>query len=173
MTIIIADSLIMKISKIEIVVNISTQKLHYLLNGKQKKEYSISTASKGIGNKAGSYKTPLGKHSICEKIGKGAKFGTIFKGKNKTKEIALIDPDELNARDDFITTRIMCLEGLEKGINRGKDINTKQRCIWIHGTQNERFIGKPASHGCIRMMNSDIIELFKMVHVGTIVTIEK
>lgn len=157
--------------KKKILVKISEQKLYLMINETVKKEYPISTAQAGIGNKVGSYKTPLGKHKISRRVGKGVELGTIFEGRKPTKEIAVIDPEERNVRDDLVTTRILCLEGLEKGKNKGKGIDTKHRYIWIHGTPDEKAIGTPASKGCIRMKNVDIIELFNSVRKGTSVEI--
>ena len=135
-------------------------------------EYSISTSRFGIGNKVGSCKTPLGLHKICEKIGKGAPVGSIFKARKNTGEIAKLDSENPYG-DDLITTRIIRLNGLQDGVNKGDGIDSYKRYIWIHGTAEENRIGKPASHGCIRMRNDDIVELFDNVRVGTEVEIIK
>ncbi len=163
----------MEKDKIYILINISEQKLTYFVDEEPKIQYSISTAKNGIGNKENSYKTPLGKHIICEKIGTDVKLATIFKWKYPTKQIAEINPKNTDNSDDLITTRIMCLEGLEIGINKGGGIDSKHRNIWIHGTQDEKSIGTSASHGCIRMKNDDIVELYNLVCVGTKVIINE
>jgi len=154
-----------------IVVSISKQKL-YLIKGKRIiKRYPVSTSKYGIGNKQGSYKTPLGLHRIVGKIGKNARIGEVFKSRRRTKKIAKFNRERV--KQDLITTRILRLKGLEKGINKGEDIDSYKRCIYIHGTPQENLIGKPASHGCVRMKNRDIIELFNLLKRGTLVYIHK
>ena len=130
---------------------------------------TISTSKYGAGNKAGSNKTPLGLHRIVSKIGRNACIGTIFKRRRNTGKIVRFS----NYSGDLITTRILRLEGLERGVNKGKGIDSFRRCIYIHGTPEEKFIGKPASHGCIRMKNRDIIHLFEIIKRGTRVLISK
>jgi len=156
-------------SRIEI--DISEQKLHLFCDysdHQEKKIYSISTSKYGIGNKAGSDKTPLGLHYIENKIGEGAPKGMIFKARRATGQIA-----EMNVpgAGDLVTTRIMWLKGLEPGMNSGQGIDSYQRYIYIHGTAEENKIGQPASHGCVRMYNRDVIDLFKRVGEGTEVLI--
>ncbi|MDD4202203.1 MAG: L,D-transpeptidase [Candidatus Omnitrophica bacterium] len=155
--------------KILVTVNISKQKLLLYSDKKRIKEYKVSTSKVGIGNKYGTNKTPLGKHIISNKIGRVAKCGAIFKKRRNTGRIAKINKDT----GDLITSRILRLKGLEKGVNKGKNIDTFKRCVYIHGTPEERLIGKPASHGCIRMKNRDIIDLFKRVKKGVMVNIKK
>ena len=157
----------MKKPNYNIVINISQQKLYLVFNSKTIKKYKISTSKFGIGNKNGSNKTPTGLHSISSKIGQNASYGSIFKQRRNTKKIAAINKTTY----DLITSRILRLRGLQKGINKGKGINSFKRCIYIHGTSEERSIGKPTSHGCIRMKNRDIIDLFKKVRKGTLVRI--
>lgn len=151
-----------------IVVSISKQKLYFLKGEKIIQRYPVSTSKYGTGNKEGSNKTPLGVHCISNKIGKNAEIGSIFKSCRNTRKIAEVDID---SERDLITTRILKLRGLEKGINKGKGIDSYERCIYIHGTAEEHLIGRPASHGCIRMRNRDIIELFALVPGGTLVKI--
>lgn len=158
----------------KITVDISDQQLYLYCSyadGKEEvKTYSVSTSKYGIGNKAGSDKTPLGQHIIKRKIGDGAPEGTIFKARQNTGKIA-----EMNAPDvgDLVTTRIMWLSGLEPGKNSGSGIDSHKRYIYIHGTAEEEKIGTPASHGCVRMYNSDAIDLFERVNEGTPVNIEE
>ena len=153
----------------DIRVYISTQELHLFSGKKQRKIYPISTSKYGIGNATDSNKTPLGLHNISNKIGDDAAIGAIFKAGKDIGKQANINGD--NADEDLITTRIMILTGLEEGINKGKNIDSYERGIWMHGTPEENMIGKPASHGCIRMKNEDICELFEFVKVGTQVRI--
>ena len=115
--------------------------------------------------------TPLGLHKIKEKYGNetplnGRLIGRLFYG-----QIAEIFTDTTTSKTDDITSRILWLEGLEEGINKGKGIDSFKRYIYIHGTSEEGKIGKPASHGCIRMKNKDVIDLFKEVSIGTFVLI--
>ncbi|MBN1948407.1 MAG: L,D-transpeptidase [Candidatus Cloacimonetes bacterium] len=133
------------------------------------REFPVSTSKYGIGNKAGSNQTPAGKHAIFEKIGQNVPLYGLFRGKEFTGIIC--SPDTNSSSEDLITTRILVLDGLEPGVNRGKGIDSRQRGIWIHGTIEEYKIGRPASHGCIRMNNLDIIELFDLVECGTTVEI--
>lgn len=154
----------------QIIISIADQKLYLHKKGKLIKTYRVSTSKYGIGNKNNSFKTPLGKHMISSKIGRKARPGSIFRNRRNTKKIAKIGSD---FDKDLITTRILRLQGLEPGKNKGKGIGTFCRCIYIHGTAEEHLIGKPASHGCIRMKNRDIIELFDLVPRGMRVLISR
>lgn len=158
--------------KRQVLINLSKQRLRLIVNDEIVAEYPISSSKFGIGNKVGSRKTPLGLHKISEKIGKDAPLGTIFNARENTGEIADFD-SENPMYEDMITTRILRLKGLQEGVNMGKGVDSDKRYIWIHGTAEEEKIGKPASHGCIRMKNEDIIELFANVRVGTEVLIVK
>ena len=122
----------------------------------------MSTSKYGIGNEIGSNKTSLGLHRIKEKIGDKAKEGTVFKGGKITNQIVKIYKDETDLYEDFVITRILKLEGLEKGKNKCGNVDTEKRKIYIHGTPEEGLISKPSSHGCIQMKNKDIIELYKI-----------
>ena len=128
------------------------------------KIYKVSTSSKGAGNEISSYKTPLGMHCIYEKIGDNAPIGTLFI--NNTNKIVKIDSLTINNNKDEITTRLMSLMG-KMNINKGGSVDSFKRGIYIHGTSNEKTIGQPSSHGCIRMKNNDIVELFNIVDKQT------
>ena len=155
-------------------VDISEQRLHLFCTYRDKLEeikiYPVSTSKYGIGNRSGSGKTPLGKHFIKNKIGNGAAQKTIFKARRNTGRLAKIDAPKAG---DLVTTRIMWLKGLEPGINSGHGIDSYKRYIYIHGTGEEGKIGQPASHGCIRMYNRDVVELFDRVNKGTEVIIKR
>ncbi|MCK5525231.1 MAG: L,D-transpeptidase [Thiomargarita sp.] len=159
-------------SKIE--VDISEQQLYlycrYAGGKEERKVYPVSTSKYGIGSQAGSNKTPLGLHYIDKKMGDGAPEGMIFKARRSTGKIA-----KMNApgAGDLVTTRIMWLKGLEPGGNSGRGIDSYKRYIYIHGTAEENKIGEPASHGCIRMYNSDVIDLFERVTEGVEVNIKR
>lgn len=145
-------------------MSVPEQKL-YVFNesGEKVKSYRISTASR-FGDGRGTYATPLGKLEIASKIGEGAIIGTVFKGGRKTGEICAV-----NAKGrDPIVTRILHLRGTE-----AQNARAYSRCIYIHGTPDEKHLGKPVSYGCIRMASSDVIELFDMVSVGTSIEITR
>lgn len=146
-----------------IYIGVKRQKLYFFEANIISKIYKVSTSLKGAGNEISSYKTPLGLHFIYEKIGNNAPIGTLFINKKNTNKIVEIDSLTLNQNKDEITTRLMSLMGKELNINKGGRVDTFKRGIYIHGTSNEKSIGKPSSHGCIRMKNNDIIELFNSV----------
>tara|TARA_Y200000002_G_scaffold137492_1_gene113325 strand:- start:305 stop:844 length:540 start_codon:yes stop_codon:yes gene_type:complete len=152
-------------------VDISEQRLYLIKNQQILVSYPISSSSYGEGQTENSYKTPLGMHKIKEMIGSNAPKDTIFISRINTKRTAKIIKLPNDTKDDFVTSRIMWLEGQEDGFNKGKGIDSYDRYIYIHGTQEEGLIGSKASHGCIRMFNNDVIELYKMVKEGTKVLI--
>lgn len=160
-------------TQLVIFVNISRQKLYLVKEENILKSYSVSTSKFEIGSQVGSNKTPQGVHRIAEKIGDGVKIGTIIKQGIITRRLAEIHTDSTDVNEDLVTTRLLWLQGLEKGLNKGKGVDSFQRRIYIHGTPEEGLIGKPASHGCIRMKNKDIVELFHLVSKGTLVDIQK
>lgn len=144
-------------------VTLSDQKITLFKEGKKVKDYSISSSKYGIGNVNGSCRTPLGIHAISQKNGAGQPTGMVFKGCKPTGEVVDVDA----AGRDPVVTRVIQLAGLERD-NR----STHNRRIYIHGTPEERFIGQPASYGCIRMKSDDIVDLFGRVHRGMPVAIE-
>ncbi len=149
-----------------VIIDISDQILFLFENDTCILKFPISSSKYGIGNQSGSNKTPLGLHSIARKIGAKVPFGGIIKGRKFTREIAEIYTNETDTPKDVITSRILWLKGLEEGINKGDKIDSYNRYIYIHGTNEEGLIGKPSSHGCIRMKNSDVIKLFNMVSIN-------
>jgi lipoprotein-anchoring transpeptidase ErfK/SrfK len=150
-----------------IVVNVPSQQLFLLKKGKIDIIYSISTSVYGTGSEVNSYKTPLGRHKISEKIGEGLPEGAILKGRRWTGAIANIIKEPIDTEFDVVTSRILWLTGLEEGKNLGSGVDSKSRYIYIHGTAEEGLIGKPASDGCVRMYNSDVISLFNSVNINT------
>tara|TARA_B100000676_G_scaffold187413_1_gene184307 strand:+ start:225 stop:758 length:534 start_codon:yes stop_codon:yes gene_type:complete len=142
-----------------ITVDIGNQNLCLLENFKIIEKYKISSSMYGEGNDEGSNKTPLGAHYIREFIGKDVDIYTIFKNRVSTNHIAKVLNKGEKSEEDIITTRILWLDGLEEGFNKGENFDTYKRYIYIHGTNEEDLIGQKASHGCIRMINSDIIKL--------------
>ncbi len=134
------------------------------------KSYRISTSKYGNGQHQDSYQTPTGIHRIAHKIGDHEDPGRVFKARIATNEICLADDYE--GQDDVITSRILWLDGLEDGFNHGAQVDSYKRFIYIHGTADENNIGRPASVGCIRMTNDNVIELFDHVEVDDLVIIE-
>lgn len=148
-------------------VSVKHQRLYLIVNDSTIRKYPISTAKNGIGSKRNSYKTPPGLHTIKRKIGGEVPIGGIMISRVYSGKIAEILTDKTNAKKDYVTSRIMWLQGEEPGINKGRNMDSYNRYIYIHGTPEEGFIGQPASHGCIRMKNKDVIELFELVEEGT------
>jgi L,D-transpeptidase YbiS len=144
-------------------ISIRDQRLTLKRGDEIVRTYPISSSRFGLGSEQGSMKTPLGKFCVAEKIGHDAAPGTIFKAR-----VPLGPKDPLPDTEDFITSRILWLDGLEE--HNG---NTHDRFIYIHGTKHEADIGTPASHGCIRMRNADVIELFDLVDETTQVVIRE
>jgi lipoprotein-anchoring transpeptidase ErfK/SrfK len=152
-------------------VSIKEQKLYHIKDDKIVKEYVISSSAYGTGNKAGSNKTPLGLHKVNQKYGDKTPINGRMVGRVFYEEIATIYTDSTKSKTDDVTSRIFWLEGLEKGKNKGDGIDSYKRYIYIHGTSEEGRLGKPASHGCIRMKNKEVIGLYKAIEVGTLVLI--
>ncbi len=144
-------------------IGISVRRQQLVLKSGRKKlaEYPVSTSRFGVGSKEGSFKTPTGKFRIAEKIGNGLAAGTVFKSRRPVKATK-----KLLREEDLVMTRILWLDGLER-----RNANTHDRYVYIHGTNHEDKIGMPASHGCVRMKNADLLELFERVKVGTLVEI--
>ncbi len=155
----------------EIIVDISEQRLYLYNNDNLVQSFPVSTSKYGEGQIENSFKTPLGLHEIKEKIGDKVPINTIFTARVNTNKVAEIQINPNDTEDDFVTSRILWLDGLENGINRGVGVDSYGRYIYIHGTHEEGLIGQKASHGCIRMFNNDVIELFDMVSEGTKVQI--
>ncbi len=149
-------------SRAEILISVAEQKLALVQDGAVVRKYPISTSKFGVGDHFGSYRTPVGKLRVCTKLGSGLPEGTVFRKRVPTREI--LAPNAPGR--DPIVTRILWLEGLDEST-----ANARERSIYIHGTPEEKRIGKPASYGCIRMKSRDVVELYEITPVGTIVTI--
>ena len=130
--------------------------------------FDASTSFRGLGNREGSNKTPTGFHRIKEKIGHAAPAGRIFRDRRDTG----IDWYEGLTEENLILTRILRLEGLENGLNKGKGIDSYDRYIYLHATNREASVGAPLSHGCVCLRSNDIIRLFDMVKEGTVIFID-
>ena len=141
--------------------------------GGVKAKYPVSTAANGVGCEKNSGCTPLGNHIIRAKVGAGALPNTVFVGRRATGEICTPELMAEFPNRDWILTRILWLSGTEVGFNRLGNVDTMQRYIYIHGTPESTDMSKIGSHGCVRMRNSDIIELFELVEAGTPVLISE
>jgi len=147
-------------------IDIPSQTLRY-----RGKVYPVSTASNGVGEKNGSMCTPRGRHIVRAKIGRGQPLRAVFVRRRPTGEVWT---PELHARypgRDWMLTRILWLSGCEPGFNRMGDVDTMRRVIYIHGTHDFAELGKPGSHGCVRMRNEDVAELFELTPPYTPVNI--
>jgi len=151
------------ISGLRIVVSIDRQELSLIEGESTLRRYAISSARRGIGFKQGSYRTPTGRFTVREMIGEGHPAGTVFVGR---RPVGLCSPGQVSGRD-LVLTRILRLDGLDPD-----NANSWDRYIYIHGTNQESLLGKPASMGCIRMANRDILELFSLIAAGTAVEIK-
>jgi hypothetical protein len=147
-------------------VSIKRQKLFHIVNGNIISIYTISASKNGVGSALGSNKTPEGLHSIVEKFGYAAPKGGVLFEREYTGKVVPIQYRKYPSGEDNVTTRVLWLKGEEPGRNKGGAIDSYSRAIYIHGTPAEGMIGKPASNGCIRMKNSDVIDLFNFAYVG-------
>ena len=158
-----------------LIINIAEQTLILYKQQSEQYRYTISTAKNGIGSQQDSGCTPLGRHIISQKIGGSEPINAVFVGRIPTSEIYSEAFAAEHPERDWILSRILWLSGLEEGINKGSNhqggCDTYQRYIYIHGTPDSEPMGIPRSHGCVRMRNQDIIELFEKVDEGTPVTI--
>ena len=142
-------------------ISVRDQRLDLVSEDAVLASYPVSTSRFGLGSEEGSMKTPLGRFQIGEKIGADFSAGTVFRSR-----LPLPPNEAVPSTDDLVLSRILWLDGLEE-----HNANTRDRFIYIHGTNHEDVIGEPASHGCIRMKNSDLIALFERVPLGAEVVI--
>jgi lipoprotein-anchoring transpeptidase ErfK/SrfK len=149
-----------------IYVGVERQKMFLFIDGEVEKIYDVSTSKNGAGTQSGSEQTPIGLHIIDGKFGEGLPKGSVLRGKKFTGKIADIQTEPISTGSDDITSRVITIKGLEVGINKGGQNDSYNRKIYIHGTVEEGFIGQPASHGCVRMRNDDVIELFDIIDEG-------
>jgi lipoprotein-anchoring transpeptidase ErfK/SrfK len=153
-------------------VSVADQTLDLLDDdGTIRARYPVSTAANGAGEQCGSYQTPRGAHIVRAKIGAGLPLASVFVGRRATGEIWSPELSAAYPERDWILTRILWLSGTEPGFNRLGDVDSMRRYIYIHGTPDSEPMGVPNSHGCIRMRNVDVAELFERVPVGTTVRI--
>jgi len=144
-------------------ISIRDQRLTVMEDETPIRDYPVSTSRFGIGTEEGSMKTPTGRFRVAQKIGDGLASDTAFQSR-----VPLKPGDTLPPTNDLVMSRILWLDGLDE-----HNANTHDRFIYIHGTKHENKIGMPASHGCIRMRNSDVVELFELVDEGAQVIIDE
>jgi hypothetical protein len=152
-------------------IDLAAQRLSLLEGDSIRSQWPVSTALNGPGELYDSGCTPRGEHRVRIKIGEGCPDNTVFVGRRPTGEIYSPSLAAREPRRDWILTRIIWLSGCQVGVNRGGRYDTLRRYIYIHGCPESEPMGVPASHGCIRMRNRDVIELFERIAVGTRVTI--
>jgi hypothetical protein len=157
---------------LRIQVSIPAQRLDLFDDDACIRSYAVSTAANGAGERTGSYCTPRGRHRIRARIGAGLASGAVLRGRRPTGEICDDAVWQAAPDRDWILTRILWLCGEEPGVNRGGDVDTFRRYVYIHGTPDAVELGRPGSRGCIRMRNRDVVELFDLVPVGTPVYIQ-
>jgi len=153
-------------------IDLDRQRLELHVRGRVSRTWPVSTAANGPGEQEGSECTPRGRHVIRAKIGSGAPAGTVFVGRRSTGERYTPELGAAHPGRDWILTRILWLSGTEPGRNRLGRVDTMRRYIYIHGCPDDVDLNVPGSHGCIRMRNEDVIDLFDRVEAGTTVTIE-
>ena len=152
-------------------VYIDRQRLELVEDGRIAKTYPVSTAKNGPGERYGSHCTPRGLHAVRAKVGAGCAANTVFVRRRPTGEIWTPEMATRYPGRDWMLTRILWLSGRESGFNRGGTVDSLRRKIYIHGAGDDSTLGTPASHGCIRMSNPDVVELFSRVPLGTEVDI--
>ena len=152
-----------------ILVNTSNQKIYLFKSNELIFESDISTSLYGLGCQINSNKTPTGLHIVASMLGRKLPAGTLFKNRIPTSKIIKHIPKD---NQDYITSRIIRLSGLEDGINKGGDVDTFDRYIYIHGTPHIGKLGTPESHGCIRMSDNNVIKLFDLISYKELVLID-
>ena len=154
------------LEKADILIDLEQQLLYLPQHNKL---YLISSGKNGIGEQENSGKTPRGWHRIAEKFGEHLPINTVFIARQPTGEIYSPSLAVQNPQRDWILSRILWLDGLELGFNQGQGCDSKQRYIYIHGTPDTEPMGIPVSHGCIRMRNQDMVEVFDLIQQGALV----
>lgn len=148
-------------------IHLATQRLALCEGDRVLAEWPVSTALRGAGERSGSEQTPRGEHRVRELCGRGAPPGAVLVGRRPTGEVFPPARRDAQPGRDWILSRVIRLGGCEPGRNAGGDVDTFARLVYIHGAPDDAPMGTPRSHGCIRMRNADVIELFDRVRVGT------
>lgn len=159
-------------SSLSLRISISRQRLELFDQGRLLHSYPVSTALNGAGELEGSGCTPRGQHYVRAKVGAGLPLNAVFRGRRFTGEIYSPELARANPGRDWILSRILWLCGSEPGVNRLGSVDSMRRYIYIHGTPDTEPMGEPLSHGCIRMRNADVLDLFERVPVGVAVDIQ-
>jgi len=156
-----------------LLVDTAVQQLFLVRESTVLNRWPVSTAEVGLDNRENSGGTPPGVHRVARKIGSGAPDGTIFESRKATGETwtPAWNNDSARLEKDLILSRILILDGLEPGLNQGPGIDSRDRYIYVHGTNREDLIGQPAGGGCVRMVNKSIITLFDQVEEGDLLVI--
>lgn len=154
-------------------VKVDEQRLYVLAGEACLGSYPVSTSRHGTGEEQDSCKTPRGVHCVAEKIGGDAGFAEIFESRVRTRRVAEIESGDTRTDQEHITSRILWLAGLEEGVNQGGSVDSHARYIYIHGTHEEGLIGQPASVGCVRMKNRDVMDLYDRLEVSSLVIISE
>jgi len=149
-----------------LVASIKDQLIVHFHKGKSVKDYPMSSSKRPPSCKENSLGTPDGLHEVCEKIGEGEPLGMVFKGRMPIG-LKYDECSEEEQEKNLITTRILRLQGLEDGVNRGEGIDTYDRYVYIHGTNHEKNLGSPASSGCLQVSNADAVELHDEIPLGS------
>ena len=153
-------------------VDVARQRLRWRDEHGNLREFIVSTAARGIGQQMGSEQTPIGRHIVRARIGERMPLGAVFVARRPTGEIWTPALAARHPQRDWILTRILWLSGTQPGLNRLGSVDSMRRYIYIHGTPDDQPMGVPASHGCVRMRNDEVIWLFDHVAAGTPVQIE-
>ena len=154
-----------------IAIDLPSQTLRAMESGREAMRFSVSTSSRGAGERMGSFRTPRGLHIVRAKIGAGAAVNAVFRGRRPTGEIYSPELGRLHPGRDWILTRILWLSGCEVGRNRLGEVDTMRRLIYIHGAPDDAEMGVPGSIGCVRLANRDILPLFAWTDCGAPVDI--
>lgn len=150
-----------------VLVSIAEQRSIIAKDGKPMKSFLVSTAKAGAGSKENSGKTPLGWHKVVARIGDDTPPGQVFVSRRATSEVIPSTGWNSTSGEDKVLTRILWLDGLERGLNKGRGVDSYSRFIYLHGTNQEHLLGSPASHGCIRFSNRDILEIYFLARKRT------
>ncbi|GGP19421.1 L,D-transpeptidase [Silvimonas iriomotensis] len=153
-------------TSMHIEIDLAAQTLHLFEEGRLIRQYTVSTAAAGIGEQQGSMKTPRGRHTVRALIGRDLPQGSVLRGRRPTGEIHTPELGAQHRERDWILSRIIWLSGCQPGFNRLGPVDTMRRYIYIHGTPDDQPMGVPGSHGCIRMRNEDVIDLFARIRPG-------
>lgn len=153
-------------------VDVARQEIVGFIGPREAVRLPVSTAARGIGSGAGTLQTPSGEHRVRIKLGVGYPLGAVFLGRRWTGEVLDQTLRQRFPMRDWVLTRVLWLQGLEPEVNRGGDVDTMRRFVYIHGTHEEDLIGQPVSFGCVRMRNADIVTLFERVPTGCWIRIE-